>query len=441
MNKNATTSEKLGLKELIAMGVGGMIGGGIFSVLGLSVDLSGHAAPLSFALGSMIALAGGYSYVKLALAFRNDGASFTYLENAFPRQPNIAGIAGWTVIVGYIGTLALYAFTFGAYGADLLGSPHLVSMRIVLSVGALLFFMLVNIWGVKASGEVEDLVVYTKIILLGLFAIAGLTNIHEDHFQPLFSKGVTSVFTGGALIFVAYEGFQLITNAVRETKNPEKNIPRGIYGSIAITSIIYIILALVAVGTLTPQEIVAAKEYALAAAAGPSLGNAGQVLVGIAALLATSSAINGTVFGASRMMAEMAKDKKMPEAFSLRSRTNVPWAAIMIITGLAVIFTMSSGLESIAAFSSMTFLLVSTGVSIANLRLRKTTKSSIPLILIGMILMSATIVTLTVYLWETQRNILILIVTIYLVVMAVEFLFSKRRVVFKKKTRPDSIIS
>ncbi|RMD95258.1 MAG: amino acid permease [Calditrichaeota bacterium] len=422
---------KLGLRELIAMGVGGMIGGGIFSVLGIAVDISGHAAPLAFALGGLIALAAGYSYVKLALAFHSDGASFTYLERAFPDQPNIAGIAGWTVIVGYIGTLALYAFTFGAYGADLLGSSDTILSRMFLSAGVLLFFMLVNLWGVKASGEAEDIAVYSKIIILLLFGIMGLTTVKQDHLLPIFSKGTTSVFMAGALIFVAYEGFQLITNAVCETKNPHKNIPKGIYGSIILTSFIYLILAIVGVGNLTPAELSAAKEYALAAAAEPVLGNTGRVLVALAALLATSSAINSTTFGASRMMAEMATEKKMPLAFSFRNKTRVPWVAIVVLTSLALLFTLLGGLETIAAFSSMTFLLVSIGVSIANFRLRQKTASKTSLIVLGIFLMCATITTLILYLWQVQRVTLIWIGAFYLIVIVVELLFSKRRILFQ----------
>ena len=413
------------------MGVGGMIGGGIFSVLGMAVDISGHAAPLAFALGSLIALAGGYSYVKLALAFHSDGASFTYLERAFPNQPNIAGMAGWTVVVGYVGTLALYAFTFGAYGADLFGTPDSVVARMFLSAGVLLFFMLINLWGTKASGEAEDLVVYTKIIILTLFGIIGLTSVRQDHLFPILSKGTTSVFMAGALIFVAYEGFQLITNAVCETVNPEKNVPRGIYGSIVITSIIYITLAIVGVGNLTPAELSAAKEYALAAAAEPVLGNTGRVLVGLAALLATSSAINGTTFGASRMMAEMATEKMMPPAFSFRNKTHVPWVAIVVLTGLALLFTLAGGLETIAAFSSMTFLLVSIGVSLANLKLKEKTASKVSLVIMGLILMGATVCTLVIYLWRTQRETLIWIGAFYVIVIIVELLFSKRGIFFK----------
>ena len=235
----------------------------------------------------------------------------------------------------------------------------------------------------------------------------------------------------GALIFVAYEGFQLITNAVCETANPDRNIPRGIYGAILITSIIYIALSIVAVGNLTPQALIQAKEYALAVAAQPVLGNAGPVLVGIAALLATSSAINGTVFGASRMMAEMATEEKMPKAFSFRSRTDIPWLAIVLLTCLALLFTLTNGLETIASFSSMTFLLVSIGVSVANLRLKSETRSSIPLILLGIVLMGATISTLIVYLWQNQRTTLMWIGIIYLLVIVIELLFSKRRMFFK----------
>jgi len=115
-----SNDEKLGLKEVVAMGVGGMVGGGIFSVLGLAIREAGHAAPVAFALGGVLALLTGHSYAKLGLAFHSDGGSFTYLEHAF-KHTNIAGLGGWLLLVGYVGTLALYAYTFGVYGAAMLG--------------------------------------------------------------------------------------------------------------------------------------------------------------------------------------------------------------------------------------------------------------------------------------------------------------------------------
>jgi len=408
-----TRDNQLGLRELIAMGVGGMIGGGIFSVMGIAAGITGHATPIAFALGGLLALIGGYSYVRLALAFVSDGASFTYLEHAFPRQPAIAAITGWTVVIGYIGTLALYAFTFGAYGSELLGRTEMGILRQVLSVGIILAFMGINLRGTKSSGRSEDIIVYSKIALLGLLAMAGLPGIKTVNLVPVFDQGVISVFMAGAMIFVAYEGFQLITNAVCETDDPQRNIPRAIYGSVVIVVLIYVALLLIAIGSISVEKLIAAEEYALAVAVEPSLGSVGSTLVSLAALLATSSAINATMFGASRMMAEMASEDAAPMAFSFRSRVNVPWIAMLTITILAIGLTTLGGLELIAAFSSMTFLIVSFTVSIANFRLRNQTGSSPIFVVFGMALIASTIVIMCVYLWRHAPTNLAWISSIY----------------------------
>lgn len=431
----AAAPQQLGLRELIAMGVGGMIGGGIFSVLGIAVGLSGHAAPLAFGLGGLIAVLTGYSYIRLALALRSDGASFTYLEHAFPKAPTVAGLLGWMFIVGYIGTLSLYAFTFGAYGANLLGLSDSPLARRGLSVGVLVFFMLVNLRGVKSSGILEDVIVYTKIAILAVVAIAGLTSTRRDHLLPVFDQGYASVFIAGAMIFVAFEGFELITNAVGETKDPDRNLPRSIYWSIIITTLIYLGVAYVAIGSLTRGALFDAKEYALAVAAEPSLGNLGRVMVGLAAMLATSSAINATAFGSSRMMAVMATDKVLPRAFSFRSReADVPWLAIVAITALAAMFTAFNSLDTIASFSSLTFLIVSLGVAVANWKLSKQTESSRLVIGASILVSLVTIALLLDHLWKKEHATLVNVAMIYMAVVVAEVAFSERRLVFRKKT-------
>lgn len=416
--------EKLGLKELIAIGVGGMIGGGIFSVMGIAVGITGNAAPIAFFLGGILALIMGYSYVKLAVSFHDDGASFTYLERAFPQHKFIGSITGWIVIIGYIGTLALYAFTFGAYGAVLLGESDGI-VRQMLSVGIVLFFMMINLIGTKTLGKAEDLIVYGKIILLGLLAFAGMQSIETEQLTPVFDHGFISVFMAAALIFVAYEGFQLITNGVCETQNPQKNIARGIYGSIAIVTLIYVVLSLVAVGSLSDVELIAAKEYALAVAAEPSMGNAGRIIAGIAALLATSSAINATMFGASRMMAVMTTEHELPNAFSFRNREKVPWIAVVTLAILAILFTYFGSLELIASFSSFTFLLVSFAVNIANYKLRHKTKANPYYIILGSTLLLFTIGTLVFYLATHSPEKLMWIICIYTVVILLEVINQK----------------
>jgi len=426
--------EQLGLKELVAMGVGGMVGGGIFSVLGLSVGLAGHAAPVAFVLGGIIALLTGWSYVRLGLSFRSDGGSFTYLEHTF-RQPNIAALGGWMLLSGYIGTMALYAYTFGVYGAVMLGdSAHGSPMQHLLESGVLLVFLGVNLYGVKAAGHTEDIIVLVKILILSLFAITGLFYIKPDHLLPVFNQGESGVLMGAALIFVAYEGFELIPNAVNEMENPERILPRAIMLSILITIVIYILVSLVAVGNLLPAEIVKYKEYALAVAAKPFLGHAGFVLIGIGALLSTASAINATLFGTARLGKVMAEDKALPRAFSIRERTrDIPWVSLCIISSVTLVFVNLGDLTIISSFASSTFLLIFFSINYASFCLRKKIKISTIVPMTGAIFCLVSWLVLVYYLWQHNRQTLLWIAMFYIGITALELLFSQRRLFIQQK--------
>ena len=420
--------EQLGLKELVAMGVGGMVGGGIFSVLGLSVGLAGHAAPIAFALGGIIALLTGWSYARLGLAFRSDGGSFTYLEHAF-RQPNIAALGGWLLLTGYIGTLALYAYTFGVYGAVVLGdTAHGSPMQHLLESGVLLTFLGVNLYGVKAAGHTEDVIVLIKVLILSLFAITGLFYVKADHLLPVFNQGELGVLMGAALIFVAYEGFELIPNAVNEMEDPERNLPRAILLSILITIAIYVLVSLVAVGNLLPAEIVKYKEYALAVAAKPFLGHAGFVLIGIGALLSTASAINATLFGTARLGKVMAEDRALLHAFAIRERSrDIPWVSLCIISGITLVFVNLGDLTVISSFASSTFLLIFASINYAAFRLRQQIVINPAIPLAGLLLCVTSWLVLCDYLWKHSHDSLLWIAAFYIGVALFEFLFSQRR--------------
>ena len=418
------------------MGVGGMVGGGIFSVLGLSVGLAGHAAPIAFALGGIIVLLTGWSYARLGLAFRSDGGSFTYLEHAF-RHPNIAALGGWLLLTGYIGTLALYAYTFGVYGSVMLGDAgHGSPMQHLLESGVLLTFLGVNLYGVKAAGHTEDVIVLIKVLILSLFAAAGLFYVKPDHLLPVFNQGVPGVLMGAALIFVAYEGFELIPNAVNEMEDPERNLPRAIMLSILITIAIYILVSLVAVGNLLPAEIVKYKEYALAVAAKPFLGHAGFVLIGLGALLSTASAINATLFGTARLGKVMAQDQALPHAFSIRERTrDIPWVSLCIISGVTLVFVNLGDLTIISSFASSTFLLIFASINFTAFRLRKKIGISPTAPLAGLLLCLVSWLVLCGYLWNHDHTSLLWIAIFYIGIALLEFLFSQRRL-FHPQERP-----
>ena len=428
-----TGEERLNLIEVIAMGVGGMVGGGIFSVLGLAIARAGHAAPVAFLLGGVVALLTGISYARLGVAFRSDGGSFTYLEHAF-RHPNIAGIGGWLLLAGYMGTLALYAFTFGAYGAAILGGGAQNGlMHHLLETLILLVFLGINLYGVKASGTSELIIVLVKMAILLLFGIIGLVHIHADHLVPFFNQGGGGVVMGAALIFVAYEGFELIPNAVNEMENPERNLHRGIIWSIMITLAIYLLVALVAVGNLTPAEIRKYGEYALAVSAQPFLGRAGFLLIGLAALFSTASAINATMFGTARLGMVMATEKVLPAVFGFRRhRNNIPWVSLLAITALTLVFVNTANLNMISSFASSTFLLIFAAINLSALRLRGRISAPIPVPILGLVCTAGSWLALMVYLYQTHRESLYWIGGLYLMVCGAELLFSRRRCIFKE---------
>ncbi len=428
------SEEKLGLKELVAMGVGGMVGGGIFSVLGLSVGLAGHAAPFAFAFGGLVAFLTGISYSRLGLTFQSDGGSFTYLEHAFLRK-NVAGMGGWLLVVGYIGTMSLYAYTFGAYGAAMLGAGTPGSLwHHALETMIILAFLGVNLYGVRAAGGSEDILVFVKVTILAIFSIAGLFYIKVDHVFPVLNTGVGGLFMGAALIFVAYEGFELIPNAVKEMKNPDKNLTRAIYASIIITTIIYIVVALVAVGNLTTTEISRYGEYALAVAARPSLGELGFLLIGLAALLSTASAINATLFGTARLSVVMAKEKELPRIFSYRERKkNIPWASLVIVSLITIVFVNIANLKIISSFASSCFLLIFSAINISALRLRKKIGIKTVFPLMGALLTLASLAVLLGYLWKSEPEALLWILSFYGVIVAIELLFTERRIIRGRK--------
>ncbi len=414
------------------MGVGGMVGGGIFSVLGLAIAQAGHAAPIAFALGGVIALLTGLSYARLGLVYQSSGGSFTFLEHAFSHQ-NIAAIGGWLLLVGYVGTLSLYAYTFGVYGSAMLGDDGTSSaMHHLLETLILLSFLGVNLYGIKASGTSELLIVTIKVIILSLFAIIGLFYIKGDHVLPVFNEGYTGVIMGAALIFVAYEGFELIPNAINEMEDPQHNLMRAIMWSIAIAIAIYVLVSIVAVGNLLPEEIVKYKEYALAVAAKPFLGSAGFQLIGLAALFSTASAINATLFGTARLGMIMATEKALPVAFSLRRcENNIPWFSLITITAITLLFVNTANLTIISSFASSTFLLIFALINLSAWRLRKKTAGKAFLPLTGLVLSMISWLALIGYLWVSNRESLLWIGTLYLAVIAAEILFSQRRWLFR----------
>lgn len=424
-----TRPKELRLAELIAVALGGMIGGGIFAILGISVEQIGNTTPIAIFIGGGLAFFAAYAYVKLALLYQDEGATYSFFKKTFPHSPRAASIIGWLIVFGYISTLALYAFTFASYFCSqfaFLNHPwgNKLVAGLIISI-----FAIVNLVSVKGMGRIEDVLVYTKIIIL-LF-ISGLLFGEGDiqNALPILESGTTlpDILIVSAITFVAYEGFQLVIHAYDEMETPQKNIPRAIYGSITIATLFYIALAVAALSVIPKADLIANKEYALAAGAAEFLGKWGHAIVILGALLATSSAISGTLFGASRLMAVIARDGYLPAPLARKRKFYIPANAIILMSLMAFILVLSGTLQVILEFGSITFILVSFLMAYANFVRRDQTNTPYLLAILTMGGLLVAGILIFIFEWQENREQLFFILGIYALLAVGAVLYSRKK--------------
>ncbi len=429
--------KNLGVLELIAIALGGMVGGGIFTILGISVALIGAFTPVAIVIGGIIATMAAYSYIKLGVYYKDEGATYSFYKRTFKDSHFAASLIGWWVIFGYISTLALYAYTFASYAISGSAVADNVWIRKCIAGLIILVFTLINVWSVKGMGKVEDIMVYTKLVILVVISFVLINNnqttipvlLHETN-----ATSVLSVLIAASITFVAYEGFQLVINAVNEMERPDLNIPKAIYSAIFLAMLIYVVIALGAILAIPFEDIIRNKEYALASGAQHVLGHWGTELVIVGALLATSSAISGTVFGASRQLAVIASDGYFPALLARRNR-HIPVYAIVTMAVCAFALVLATDLQVILEFGSVTFLLVSLLMAYANFRIRDLTGSSVTLTLLsvaGLLIGTVLVIYYEFYNAPTQ---LFFIVALYVILTLASWLYS----VDKKKRAGGNI--
>lgn len=432
MAQHRSRNKNLGLTELIAIALGGMVGGGIFTVLGISVSMIGQLTPIAIILGGIIAALAAYSYVKLGVYYKDEGATYSFYKRTYPGSKFSASIIGWFITFGYISTLALYAYTFSSYAISSTDFANNIWARKAIAIGVIGIFTGVNIWSVNGMGKIEDIMVYTKLVILTIISFILIKNGDTDIATFLQNMAIDagessfiSIMIVASLTFVAYEGFQLVINAVNEMTKPEKNIPRAIYTAIILAILIYVVISLGALVAIPEQDIINNKEYALASGAGNAIGTIGINMVIIGAILATSSAISGTVFGSSRQISVIAKDGYFPKWLSYR-KSNIPRNAVIAMAIMASVLILIGGLELILEFGSITFLLVSLLMAVANYKIRAKTNSSPLLAILSMIGLGVGTVLILYYEFTTKWEEMVAIIVLYILLTIGAWIFSKR---------------
>jgi amino acid transporter len=428
-----TRSGKLGLPEVVAMGVGGMVSGGIYAVLGIAMRQAGNAVPLSYLIAGVITLLTAYSYLKLTFHFGEHAGAFTFVEHLVD-HPSLAAYTGWVLVVGYVGVMAMYAFAFGAYtltaARAVVGIELPQLLRPVISVAVVALFVGLNLSGVRETGLFEDIAVYLKIVVLLSLAGLGIAFFQGDPSSvEFFDEGYISPITGFAVIFVSYEGFQLLVYDYEDIENVEQVLPIGMYLAIVIAILIYVSVSFMATLQLTPEQLIAHEETALAAAVSniPLLGGIGFVLVILSAIKSTSSGINATLFGASRLVHEIASEGAIPRVFSFRNREGIPVYALVLMGGLTAAFAALGTLKQITEFGSVAFLIADAVANYVNLRLAAETGSYRVVPGLGLLGTVAAIPLVLNHLYRTDPGILLWIVGIFGALFLLEFFYLERR--------------
>lgn len=278
--------------------------------------------------------------------------------------------------------LSLYAYAFGSYGASFFPPPLQPLWKHIFITGSVAGITVMNLLNTSLIGKAEDWIVLLKLLILTPFICAGIWGIESTKLAPSTWSPPLQLVAGGMIIFVAYEGFELIANTAQDVRDASKTLPRAFYSSVGFVIILYVLVAVVTVGTLPVEKIVDAKDYALAEAARPALGQKGFILIAIAAMLSTASAINATIYGAARLSYVIAKDGELPSTLETKI-WGKPIEGLLITSGATLLIANLTDISSMSTMGSAGFLLIFASVNGADAILANSTGSKRLLSLIG----------------------------------------------------------
>lgn len=413
--------KSVGVMGAIAIGIGGMVGGGIFAVLGEAVSLADGATYVAFFIAGVVALFTAYSYSKLSVAYQNRGGTVVFIDNAFNHNL-LSGSVNLMLWLSYLVTISLYATAFASYGATFFSESSYI--KTVLIIVAILLPTWINLISASFVSESESIIVLIKVTLLILIIISGVSYVEPERLSMQHWEAPISIITAGMIIFVAYEGFELISNAAEEIKEPHKNLPGAFYGSVVFVIALYILISIVTVGVVPPEQLLEAKEYALAIAAKPALGQVGFTVVSVAALLSTFSAINATIYGNARLGFFLAKEGVLPKALS-KEKKSIPNIGVIVTSFLSIVLASTIPLADIAIIASAGFLLIFSIVNISAYKLADDIGANKLVLLLAILLSSLALVTLLFHTYASNPKAVFVFFTFIVIAIVFELMYGR----------------
>jgi amino acid transporter len=381
----------LSVRQAAFIGVGAMVGAGIFALLGAAGEVAGSAVWVSFVFAGAIAGLQGYSFAKLGARYPTGAGMLEYVVRGFGNG-HVTGVVGWLLLATNAIITAMVAVSFGSYASAAFADGG-AGWTKVFAVLVVVVMTVLNIFGSQAVARVQTIVVIVVIGILTVFAVATLANLDPDLLAFSGYPSLRDIVSSVALTFFAFLGFGVITFTAKDLADPGRQLPRAVFLALGIATVVYVAVAIGVFGTLTVDEVVESGGTALAVAAEPVLGSAGYWLMSVTALFATAGATNAGLYPAAGLCDQMAEIGQFPPVLGRRLRGRAP-AGLLLTTAAAILLAVGFDLSSIASLGSAVALVVFALITSGHLRVHRETGAK-PWVLV--VAVAATLIVLVTF--------------------------------------------
>ncbi len=394
------TAPRMSVRGAASLGIGAMVGAGIFALLGEAGAVAGNATWLAFLLGGVVATLLGYVVAKLGARYPSRGGLVTYLMEGYG-PGHLAGVFSWLLYFAAIIITAMVAVSFGSYAVALfIGEGASATSANLFTAGVIVVVAAIQILGAEAISKIQSLIVVILLAVFAVFIVVTLGEMDSALLSTSLYPPAFDIVSSVALTFFAYLGFAVISYAGEDLPDPKRDLPKATYIALGITTALYILISIGVFGTLTVDQVIQYGETALAEAARPVLGDAGFAMMAIAALLATFTSVNANIYGAVGSTSALAKTRQFPPIFGKRGRFGSTVG--LTISALAILLlAVLADLSAIASLGSVVALVIFLMVALAGLRLRAETGSSLLIIWLAIV---STLVVLVVFGIQTLQD-------------------------------------
>jgi amino acid transporter len=415
------------------LGIGSMVGVGIFIVIGLAGSIAGNLVWASFVVGGIIAILSGYSLAKLAVRYPSRGGIIEYLVQEYGENSFSGGLSVLFYFAQLI-TLAAVAKSFGEYGARLFGY-HSTIMIDAFAVGVILFFTIINLLGATFVAKSENIIVAIKLSALIIFTIAAFTTIKPEYLSLKDAPPAINILFAVALTFFAYQGYSVITNTVEDMENPKQTVIKAMFLAIGIVTVLYVSVSIAVLGNLPLSEVIKAKDYALAEAAKPIMGELGFKIMAVVALISATTAINATLYAATEISYTLAKKGELPKIYEYNVWHS--YEGLIISTILIIPMILFLNLTEITTVAALSVLIIQALTHFGHLKVIKKTGANKTLIISAFVLMVVIVLISIYYYMQKDHKVVWYLIAAFVVSFIVEILLK----VFTNRTVKKQIKS